>query len=100
MSVASPITRHTVGHTFTVALGVLGLGVAVQLGAVGWAFIARHHAQPPSTGLADTPTFARLTSPSGLRPDFSSDPFTEIPEQPPEQLTTDPGATVPLKPTP
>lgn len=96
MSVASPITRQTVGYTFTVALGVLGLGVAVQLGAVGWAFIARHHAQPPATGLADAPTFARLTSPSGQRPDFSSDPFTE----PPEQLTTDPNALVPQRPVP
>ena len=98
MSVASPITRQTVGHTFTVALGVLGVGVAVQLGAVGWAFIARNHAQP-DTG--DLPMMARLTSPVGMRPDFSGDPFSETPEQPPQQITTDAQGTVlPPRPVP
>ena len=98
MPVASPITRQTVGHTFTVALGVLGVGVAVQLGAVGWAFIARNHAQ---VDMGDLPTMARLTSPVGMRPDFSGDPFSETPEQPPQQITTDAqGAVVPPKPTP
>ncbi len=99
MSAASPITRQTVGHTFTFALSVLGLGVVLQLGAVGWAFIARHHAQPD---LGDLPTMARLTTPIGMRPDFSGDPFTETPEQPPQQLTTEPqvAPAVPPKPTP
>ena len=99
MPAASPITRQTVGHTFTAALGVLGLGVVLQLGAVGWAFIARHHAQPDA---GELPPMARLTLPLGMRPDFSGDPFTETPEQPPQQLTTEPQAAsaVPPKPTP
>ena len=96
MPVASPITRQTVGGTFTVALGVLGVGVVLQLGAVGWAFIARNHAQP-DTG--DLPTMARLTTPPGMRPDFSGDPFSETPEQPPQQITTDATGT-PLPPRP
>lgn len=101
MLAASPITRQTVGHTFTVALGVLGLGVILQLGGVGWAFIARYHAQPAADAGAEVPTFARLTTPTGLRPDFGNDPFTETPEQPPEQLTTGPSELVLLqKPSP
>ncbi len=94
MLAASPITRQTVGKTFTVALSVLGAGVILQFGAVGWAFIVRHHAQPvlDAGAMSDTPTFARLTSPVGMRPDFETDPFTETPDQPPQQLTTDPDA--------
>ncbi len=100
MLAASPITRQTVGQTFAVALSVLGLGVLGQLGAVGWAFIARHHAPRPAEDLAisNPPALARLTSPLAMRPDFSADPLIETPEQPPEQLTTDPNA--PMKPTP
>ena len=98
MPAASPITRQTVGQTFTVALSVLGAGVVLQLGAVGWAFIARNHVQP-ETG--ELPTMARLTLPVGMRPDFTSNPFDETPEQPPTQLTTDPNAAEqPRKPVP
>ncbi len=94
MPAASPITRQTVGQTFTAALSVLGLGVILQLGAVGWAFIARNHALPD---FGEMPTMARLTSPVGMRPDFSSDLFNESPELP----IIDPNAaTVPPKPTP
>jgi len=103
MLAASPITRQTVGNTFTVALSVLGAGVVLQLGAVGWVFIARYHAQPAlEEGMrSDPPTFARLTLPLGMRPDFSTDPFTETPDQPPQQMTTDPAtAGLPPKPTP
>jgi hypothetical protein len=103
MLTASPITRQTVGRTFTIALGVLGVGVVLQLGAVGWAFIARFHAQPfPGEGSpGDQPTFARLTKPPALRPDFSSDPFAEPSEQPPQQITTNPSTTgVPPRPMP
>jgi hypothetical protein len=97
MLATSPITRQSVGHTFTVALVVLGLGVVSQLGAVGWAVIARRNAPPPPLG--DTPTFAKL-SPTALRPDFGQDLLTEMPDQPPDTLTTDPESGVPPKPTP
>ena len=98
MPAASPITRQTVGQTFTVALGVLGAGVVLQLGAVGWAFIARNHAQQE---VGELPTMARLTTPAGTRPDFGSDPFTETPEQPPQTITTDPNAPeMPPRPVP
>ena len=94
MPAASPITRQTVGKTFTAALSVLGLGVVLQLGAVGWVFIARNHALPE---YGDRPTMARLTSPVGMRPDFGSEPFDETPELP----VMDSNATaVPPKPTP
>ena len=92
----SPITRQTVGHTFTVALGVLGVGVVVQLGAVGWAFIARHHAQPEG---GELPPMARLTTPVGMRPDFSGDLFGELPETAPPQSEL-PNTGVPPKPGP
>ena len=94
MSAASPITRQTVGQTFTAALSVLALGVVVQLGAVGWAFIARNHALPE---YGDLPTMARLTSPLGMRPDFGSELFNETPEL----AVIDPNAAAqPPKPTP
>jgi hypothetical protein len=99
MLATSPITRQSVGHTFTVALAVLGFGVVAQLGAVGWAFIARNHAQPAGS-LGDTPTFAKISQTS-LRPDFGHDVFGDTPDQPPETLTTEPeSSAVPPKPTP
>lgn len=53
MSFASPITRQTVGKTFTVAITVLGAGAVLQLGALGWVFFTRfHNATAPSSGLA------------------------------------------------
>ena len=96
MSAASPITRQTVGMTFIAALAMLGLGVLAQIGAVGWAFIARYHA-PPEGG--EMPMFARLTAPVGMRPDFSTDPFSTTLEEPPSGA--DPAAAgLPRKPAP
>ena len=97
MSAASPITRQTVGTTFTAALAVLGLGVLVQMGAVGWAFIARYHA--PAEG-GEMPLFARLTSPVGMRPDFSTDPFSTTLEEPPPAGAEPGAAGLPRKPVP
>ena len=93
MPAASPITRQTVGYTFTVALGVLGAGVVLQLGAVGWAFIARNHASPE---IGDLPTMARLTMPVGMRPDLNSDAFPETPELP----SADANPDLPPRPVP
>ena len=93
MPAASPITRQTVGYTFTVALGVLGAGVVLQLGAVGWAFIARNHASPE---IGDLPTMARLTMPVGMRPDLNGDAFPETPELP----SADANPDLPPRPVP
>lgn len=83
MPAASPITRQTVGLTFSVALAVLGLGVLAQLGGVGGAFVARFQAAKKEAAAAgDLPMFARLTVPVGMRPDFSTDPFAMMVEEP------------------
>jgi len=41
MSSASPITTQSVGRTFTIAIGVLGIVAFVQVGAVSWVFSHR-----------------------------------------------------------
>lgn len=38
MPAASPIATQSVGRTFAIAIGVLGIVAIVQLGAVGWVF--------------------------------------------------------------
>ena len=97
MPAASPITRQTVGATFTAALAVLGLGVLGQMGAVGWAFIARYHAPAEADGF---PMFARLTAPVGMRPDFSTDPFSTALEEPPPTGAEPGAAGLPRRPMP
>ena len=82
MPIAAPITRQTAGQTFTIALAVLGIGVLLQLGAVGWAFVARFHAEREPVP-AEPPMFARLTAPVGMRPDFTADPFSTTIEEAP-----------------
>ncbi len=82
MPTAAPITHQTAGQTFTIALAVLGVGVLVQLGAVGWAFVARFH-QERDPVPAVAPMFARLMSPVGMRPDFTADPFSTALDEPP-----------------
>jgi hypothetical protein len=53
----APITRQTVGRTFIVAISILGIGAAVQLGVVGYLFALRLRqpvvvsAQPGGQGL-------------------------------------------------
>jgi len=98
MLTASPITRQTVGKTFTIAISALGVGAVLQLGIIGWAFATR----PPNVvaNFPTTPTFAsdrHGTIPSALplaQPDLTANPFAE----PPQTLTTTAG--VPPKPTP
>ena len=82
MPTAAPITHETAGRTFTIALAVLGVGVLVQLGAVGGAFVSRFH-QERDPVPAEAPMFARLTSPVGMRPDFTADPFSTALDEPP-----------------
>lgn len=82
MPIAAPITRQTAGQTFTIALAVLGVGVLLQLGAVGWAFVARFHEEREPVP-AEPPMFARLTAPVGMRPDFTADPFSTTIEEAP-----------------
>ena len=44
MQATSPIPKQSVGRTFFISIIVLGVVAAIQLGAVGWVFIARYHA--------------------------------------------------------
>lgn len=97
MPISSPITRQSAGQTFTVALAVLGLGALAQTGAVGWAFVARFHEPTREVIPKELPMFARLTSPVGMRPDFTADPFSTLLEDVPLPGTTEAvgGATRP-----
>ncbi|MCE9611330.1 MAG: hypothetical protein K8R23_14135 [Chthoniobacter sp.] len=96
MPIQSPITRQSAGKTFTVALAVLGVGALAQTGAVGWAFIARFHG-PERPVPKELPMFARLTSPVGMRPDFTADPFSTMMEDVPPPGTSElsPGGAPP-----
>ena len=44
MDVASPISKHSVGKTFVVAISILGVAAFIQLCAVCWVFVVRYHA--------------------------------------------------------
>lgn len=103
MLTASPITRQTVGKTFTIAMSALTAGAVVQLGIVGWAFALR--ARESNSVLArannnsEVVTLARLSTPSPVvekMPDLTADPLAE----PPQTRTTAPAPAGPPKPTP
>lgn len=96
MLTASPITRQTVGRTFSIAISTLGVGALLQLGVIVWAFINR----PPDTVASFTKAqtaVARVSTPAPAPVNFGETPFSE----PPQTLTTTTNAaTVPTKPTP
>jgi hypothetical protein len=100
MLTASPITRQTVGRTFTVAISILGVGAVLQLGVIGWAFATRPANPVPSfVSIANTPGTEfgpNATANPPSQPDLTRNPFDE----PPAQITTNPIAVVPPKPTP
>ena len=94
MLTVSPITRQSVGRTFTTAISVLGVGALLQLGAVCWAFAIRLRAQPMamSGGTEEgAPLLAKLSNPGGGAPDLTADPFAD---------PSAPGSTAPLPPKP
>ena len=52
-------TVQSVGLTFIIAVALLGIGALVQIGAVGWAFVARLNgglptAPPPCSAQTDS----------------------------------------------
>jgi tetratricopeptide (TPR) repeat protein len=70
MLASSPIPKQTVGRTFFIAIITLGVAAAIQIGAVGWAFIARFHAtsKEPHISLrglpsTENPKQAKFTDP-------------------------------------
>jgi hypothetical protein len=100
MLTASPITRQTVGKTFSIAISVLGAGAVMQLGVIGWAFATRSGPPPGALTAAVLKTesqtaSARLSTPAPL--DLSANPLLTEPAQTP---TIAPAATIPPKPTP
>src|SRR5437879_3263362 len=101
MLTASPITRQTVGKTFSIAISTLGVGAVLQLGIIGWAFATRPMNPLPNFSAADAPTLAHLDKAPTIvppaQPDLNADPF---PAEPPQTLKTTPEPTVPSKPTP
>ena len=94
MLTVSPITRQSVGRTFTTAISVLGVGALLQLSAVCWAFAIRLRAQPMAmSGGTDegAPLLAKLSNPGGGTPDLNADPFAD---------PTAPGTAAPFPPKP
>jgi tetratricopeptide (TPR) repeat protein len=100
MLTASPITRQTVGRTFSVAISTLGVGATLQLGIIGWAFATRPANPLPTFPATDSTAIARINSPPQTiqvpPPDLTANPFGE----PPQTFPTTPAPTVPSKPTP
>jgi hypothetical protein len=69
MLTVSPITRQTVGKTFTLAISILGVGAVLQLGAVCWAFATRLRTQSLSlagSGEEGTTPTAKVAPEKGL----------------------------------
>src|SRR5271156_989295 len=60
MLTVSPITRQTVGKTFTMAISILGVGAVLQLAAVCWAFAVRLRAQPLAMTVEEGGPIAKL----------------------------------------
>jgi hypothetical protein len=77
---ASPITRQTVGKTFTVSISVLGAAALLQVVVVAWAFVTRAQQGVPASQLADVP-YARLNPQPAAgdqpSPNFTSSPFAD-----------------------
>lgn len=100
MLTASPITRQTVGRTFSIAISTLGVGAIFQLGIIGWAFATKTNNPTLVEPTTDATMVARINPPAIPRPeaepDFRANPFAE----PPQTLTTTPAASTPSKPTP
>ncbi len=80
MPAALPYSKHTPGRTFVVAISLLGVVALTQVGVLGWAFIKRVQAPPP------TPVLASLTGPGA--PDAK--PVDEKEKEPDALTTTDP----------
>ena len=90
----SPITRQTVGKTFTTAISILGVGAMVQLGAIGWIFYSRFQTTPLPAG----PLAGSDTGP--LNRDFN-DPFGDaVPPGGSGAFNPSPMAVIPARPVP
>ena len=94
MLTASPITRQTVGKTFSITISTLGVGAILQLGIIGWAFATRPPDVVAKFPSMEVPAVARLstTPPALSQPDLNADPL----EDQPSKVT----ASDPRKPTP
>jgi hypothetical protein len=103
MLTASPITNQPVGKTFTVAISVLGLGAALQLVLIGWAFVhrARSGVEPVLALNSQplTPTIAHVAPPPVIAPS-EVDLTKENPFNEPAQVQITSSSTAAPKPTP
>lgn len=92
MSVAIPFHKHSVGRTFSIALGVLGVGALTQFSAMGWLFLTRYRSLPPEGALV-----VKGSTGASLPVREFTDPFAENATPAAANL---PAATPPPKPTP
>jgi hypothetical protein len=95
MLTASPITRQTVGKTFSVAISSLGVGAMLQLGIIGWAFATRPVSPVSNMTAMNTAAVLRLSTPP-----VDVQPSPDLTSMPLLTGTSTPGPSVPAKPTP
>ena len=96
MEVSSPITKHSVGKTFLVSIGLVALIALFELGAIAWAFIARFQASLPPAGTTIAEPAQPLSQASPSEKLVLDDPLAALPEA---QPTPTPEMVLP-KPTP
>jgi|GEM_PF-956775 len=90
MLTASPITRQTVGKTFTIAISTLGVGAVMQLGIISWAF-ATKTTPLPSIQTTDQGLIARLATPAPAgtsKLELNGDIFASSTPEPSTHVTT------------
>jgi len=101
MLTASPITNQPVGKTFSIAIGTLGVGAALQVILIGW-FV--FHRPPPgavASGVPITETIARVTAPgAGGTTTIGDLNLNNSFVEPPQTQTTPATPAAPPKPTP
>jgi hypothetical protein len=93
MLTASPITNQPVGKTFTIAISLLGMGAALQLVLIGWAFWKR---PPLAIVVQPLPGPTRVATPAvPVTPDN-----TTALVDPSANVLNDAVANAPQRPTP
>jgi len=96
MLTASPITNQPVGKTFTFAISALGVGAALELVLIGWAFWKR----PPIALVVQPTGFAQVTHPAATGPAATPASTLDTADVPTGTVLNNADTVVQPKPTP
>jgi hypothetical protein len=103
MLTASPITNQPVGKTFTIAIGILGVGAVLQLVLIGWG-IVKATSVPMATVASSKPVVVQKPATPAPAPpatlDVSENPVAVAPQSVPNTTPLPVPAATPPKPTP